>query len=170
MSDILKHMFNLLIIFVAEYFYLVSVLGFILYFLQSKRALKKSILILGIPSFLLSYIVAKLLALFINDPRPFVVDHIKPLILHAPDNGFPSDHTLLTMTIASIIFVYNKKLGIGLFIIALLIGVARVLAHIHHPLDIIGAAIIAVGATSIVYFLEKAILNKHEQSTIKKKL
>lgn len=108
----------------------------------------------------MAYLIAKISALFINDPRPFVARHIQPLIPHVADNGFPSDHTLLTMTIASIIYAYNKKLGVALFVIAGLIGITRVLANIHHPLDIIGATVIAIGATTIVFSIEKKLFKK----------
>ena len=148
-------MLNFLIIIVAKYFYLISIFIVGVFFLKVKTLRKKQFATLAIPSLILTYLVAKLSGLFIKDPRPFVVEHIKPLIAHTADNGFPSDHTLLTMAIASIVFAYNKKLGIVLFVIGVLIGTARVLTNIHHPLDIIGATIIAIGVTAIVFFIEK---------------
>ena len=153
-------MFNFLIIIVAKYFYLISILIAVIYFLKVNRHIKKQFAIFAISSFIVTYLVAKLSALFIKDPRPFIVEHVKPLIAHVADNGFPSDHTLLTMAIASVVFVYNRKLGIVLFVIASLIGTARVLAQIHHPLDIIGATVIAVGVTAIVFFTEKRFFPK----------
>ena len=101
---------------------------------------------LSLISFPLTYILAKIAGYIIHDSRPFVVEHIKPLIAHAADNGFPSDHTLLTSVIASVIFAYNKKLGMVLFAISIAIGSARVLAGIHHPLDIVGAMVISIVA------------------------
>ena len=90
-----------------------------------------------------------------------MVDHsIKPLFPHIADNGFPSDHTLLTMTIAAIIFVYNRKLGILLAIFSLIIGFSRVAAGVHHALDIIGAAVIAVTTTYISYLVLKFVIKR----------
>ena len=144
-----------IIIFTANYVFLVSILIAGIYWLLTPKQRKIYIAKLTVITFPLAYIVSKILGEFIYDPRPFVVEHIKPLITHAPDNGFPSDHTLLTATIASIIFVYNKKLGILLYTISLAIGVSRVLAQIHHPLDIIGSFGIGIGSIIAAYFLLK---------------
>ncbi len=89
-----------------------------------------------------------------------MVEHVQPLITHAADNGFPSDHTLLTMTIASILFLYNKRLGIVLAILAVIVGYSRVLAKVHHPVDIFGSIVIAIIATYISSkFLVKRLNN-----------
>ena len=112
---------------------------------------------LSLISFPLTYILAKIAGYIIYDPRPFVVEHIKPLIAHAADNGFPSDHTLLTSVIASVIFAYNKKLGMVLFAISIAIGSARVLAGIHHPLDIVGAMVISIVAVYVSWTLIQRI-------------
>ncbi len=147
---------NILIIFLAEYFIIFVVFIALIYFWKINSKLRISLVKLSAISLPLSYISAKILQLFINDPRPFVVNpNIKPLFAHIPDNGFPSDHTLLTMTIAAIIFSFNRKLGILLAIFSLIIGFSRVAAGVHHSLDIIGAAIIAVLATSISYVILK---------------
>lgn len=137
---------NLIIIFFATNVFLISVAIFVLYvgyLWRKNRAKCLSLMKLSFVSFPFTYILAKISGVFIHDPRPFVVEHIKPLIAHAADNGFPSDHTLLTSVIASVIFAYNKKLGMVLFAISIAIGGARVLAGIHHPLDIVGAMVIS---------------------------
>lgn len=148
-----------IIVFVAKYVFVLSIIVAGVYWLMASKQKKIDILKLAIISFPLSYILTKILEKFIYDPRPFVVDHIKPLIAHAADNGFPSDHTLLTATIAAAVFAYNKKLGLALFVISLAIGIARILAQIHHPLDIIGSVVIGVSATYIGYLCLK-IINK----------
>ncbi len=149
---------NFLITFTAQYVFLASVIIFLIYvfYIWTKERKKFiSFLLLSVISFALSLIVAKILGHFIYDPRPFVTEHVKPLFAHAPDNGFPSDHTLLTAAIASVVFAYNKKLGILLYVISLAIGVSRILAQIHHPLDIIGSFVIAIVVTYFSYLLLK---------------
>jgi undecaprenyl-diphosphatase len=153
-------MANIVIIISANYLFLVNILIASIYFFSIKISRKKQLIKLALPTFILTFIFAKLSSMFINDPRPFVQTHIQPLIPHVADNGFPSDHTLLTMSLASIIFVHNKKLGIVLFIIAVIIGIARVLAAIHHPVDIIGATIIAAGTTFLVLGIENFTKNR----------
>lgn len=102
---------------------------------------------------LLSSIVAvgidKLLNQIINSPRPFVVDGVTSLFAHVADNGFPSEHTLLAVVIALPVYLQNKKIGLVLLLIAIAIGIARVLAGVHHTIDIMGAVLIGVCAVIV---------------------
>ncbi len=147
----------------AKYLYLMSVFIAVAFFFKTDNPTKKKVLLLAFISLPLSLIVARISALFIKDTRPFVIEHVKPLIAHAADNGFPSDHTLLTMAIASVVFAYNKKVGIVLFVVAFLVSASRILALVHHPLDIIGSTVIAVGVTALVYFLIPLFLKKFQK-------
>lgn len=138
---------NHLIVFIAQYLFIASALGVISYGLTLAREQKINFAIHTVVGGIISLAFIKLAALLYNDPRPFVSDHITPLIHHAADNGFPSDHTALTAYLGFLVLMYSRKLGIALLMIALLIGSARVAAGIHHPIDIIGGFIIgAIGA------------------------
>ncbi len=150
-----------LIIFCANYLYLVVVAIAIVYTLLQSREKQKQILILAIIALPLAYIVAKIGGVLYYDPRPFVVGHFTPLIPHTPDNGFPSDHTLLTAAISSVFFVSSKRISIVLWALTLVVGIARVMAGIHHPVDIIGSIVIAGVITyGVHYFLRlRHILN-----------
>ena len=97
-------------IFVANYLLWLVVVAALIVGYKLKRTEQIKLVKLAIISFPMSYIIAKIGGHFYYDPRPFMVNHIKPLFPHAPGNGFPSDHTLLTMAIASVLFTYNKKL------------------------------------------------------------
>ena len=144
-----------LILFCAQYLYLVIVLTALVSFVfldKSKRINTVKLTALALP---LSYIFAKVAAFLFYNPRPFVVEHIQPLIHHAADNGFPSDHTLLTMTIAAIVFAFNRKLGIFLGILAIIVGVARVVAHVHHPTDILGGIVISISSVYFSWYIIK---------------
>ena len=146
---------NVLIILTAQYLYIIPLIFFVFVLVFSK--LRKSLVILSIFAFSIDFVLAKLLGSIISSPRPFVSEHIRPLIAHAADNGFPSDHTLLTMTIAALIFTFNKKAGIILAIISVVVGTSRVLAHIHHPIDILGAIGIATISVTISWYILKKI-------------
>jgi undecaprenyl-diphosphatase len=144
---------NLLIVFGASYLYIVIATIALFIFLRSDKKLQSSFVKLSLFSFPLSFVLAKISAYFITSPRPFVVEHIQPLVHASVDNGFPSDHTLLAMTIALTIFVYNKKVGSILVILAIIVGVARVLAHVHHVEDIGGSIVISIIASYGAYYL-----------------
>lgn len=145
---------NTLIIFTAKYLVFVSAAIAVFYFLKQPRQKQKEVLIFAVVLLPLSYIIAKIISHFYFDPRPFVVGHFTPLIPHAPDNGFPSDHTLLASAIAAVIFRFDKKTGLLLFFLALVIGLARILAGVHHFTDIMGSILVVL----VVYFFSLTAL------------
>ncbi len=149
---------DILIIFSAQYLILFVVLAAAVYFFKQDRKRQKEIVIFAIITLPIIYIAAKIIGVFYYDPRPFVSENIVPLIAHAPDNGFPSDHALLSSAIAFILIFYNRIVGWSMLLLALLIGFSRVLAGVHHSIDIIGAVLISLAvAYSVFKFLMPAI-------------
>lgn len=160
-------MYDQLIIFGAKYLFLVIVLIAGIFFWKQNTVERKQLTVLALFSLPLTYLAAKLGSLLFYDPRPFVVGHFSPLIPHDPDNGFPSDHTLLSSAIAWIIFWFNEKsktLGWAALCIAFVVGASRVLAGVHSPIDIFGSIIIAGSAT---YLVKKALLRYGNSLCIK---
>ena len=104
----------------------------------------------------LSLVIAKIGSHFYYDTRPQFKDGSQPLMAHSNDNGFPSDHTLLGSFLAFLALKYSKPAALGLFIVAALIGWARVAAHIHHLVDIVGSFVAAALAYLIATYLLKA--------------
>lgn len=148
---------NLLIIISAKYLYLIIILAAVLWTYFKAKDQWKSIAKLVVISFPVSFVVAKILSHFYYNARPFVTENIKPLIVHAPNNGFPSDHTLLAMTIAAVIYHYNKRAGLILGTLALCVGYARVAAKIHHQIDVWGAAFVAIFAVYLSFTILKKL-------------
>ncbi len=110
----------------------------------------------------LAFFTGRFLALLIDSPRPFVVENITPLIDHIADNGFPSEHTLLVATVALLVYTEHKLLGILLAVIAILVGLARILANVHHGIDVAGSIVIALASVAFacvgVRWLQKRYL------------
>ena len=146
---------NLLIIFGAKYLYLIAVAITAVSFWYLSRERKWTVAMFGVIDLVAVYLIGLIAGYLYNNPRPFVSDHVTPLISHATDNGFPSDHTLLVAALASILYCYNRKLGFIVFAIAILIGISRVFAGIHHWIDIAGSLGIAMVVTVIVYKLSR---------------
>jgi len=101
-------------------------------------------------SLVVMVVLIKLAAAIHTDPRPFVVDpRLKPLFAHPGDNGFPSDHTALGVTVALLVMIYRRWLGALLLAAAFVVGAARMAAHVHHGQDIVAGMLIAVVAVGI---------------------
>jgi undecaprenyl-diphosphatase len=150
-------MWNTLIIVSAKYLIALPVIVLAAYFIFANRAQKYRLTWMAVIAMTLAYALARIASDLYNDPRPFVVGHFTPLVAHAADNGFPSDHTLLAATIAALVFYFNKTTGAVLFIVALLIGFSRVAAGIHHPVDVAGSAVIGIVAVIVAHYLVKGL-------------
>ncbi len=144
---------NSIIIFVAKYFFVVSILLVASYWIRASASVKIELtwrLALG---GVLAFALAALAGHLYFDPRPFVTHHLIPLIPHSRDNGFPSDHALLTAFLGFTMLLYSRTLGLTLLVVAFLVGTARVAAHIHNPRDIVASFVIAALAVALTQLL-----------------
>ncbi len=142
------------LVFGAEYLVYVQALATLVFAWLQRRIIRATFFAYAIVSGVLAFALSRLAGLLYNNPRPFVVEGFTPPIPHAPDNGFPSDHTLLAAWLAALVMPYDRRLGTILAIGALLVGFFRVAAGVHHMVDIIGSiVIVTVSALSTFYFL-----------------
>lgn len=91
-------------------------------------------------------------------PRPFVLLDIHPSIIIAPYEpyrSFPSGHALSSFAIAMSLFLYNKRLGSLLLLLALCIGCARVAAGVHWPNDVLVGSLLGIAIGAVVYRLRE---------------
>jgi undecaprenyl-diphosphatase len=98
-----------------------------------------------------------IIGLLYYHPRPFVSHHVHLLLPHVADSSFPSDHTTGAVAIAVALWIYNRKLGTPLVIVALLIGLSRIYVGHHYPTDVAGG--ILVGMVS-AFLVDKLKLGK----------
>ena len=124
---------------------------------------KREVALHAFLSALIAWGAAELLKSLFPIPRPFVTDHFPPLTLTIPiDSSFPSGHTAASFALATSVWLHNKKLGLYFIIIALTIGVSRVLANVHWPLDIIGGTVIGIIVSWVVEKLHVfTLVKKH---------
>lgn len=150
---------------VGQYFFLISVAIVALYWLRSRRDVKVSLgwrlVAGGAVALALDDVAGRLY----YDPRPFVTHHLVPIIPHAADNGFPSDHALLTAFLAFTMLLYSRRLALVLFLNALLVSWARVAAHIHNPRDIVGGFVLAAIAVAIVDVVTRLWRRRRSRAT-----
>ncbi|MDA3903314.1 MAG: undecaprenyl-diphosphatase [Desulfuromusa sp.] len=90
---------------------------------------------------LLGLLINQLLGMLLFYPRPYMVGLVQPLIVHGPENSFPSDHATLMLTVALYLLCCEKwkKQGAILLLLALTTAWGRIYAGIHFPLDMLGS-------------------------------
>lgn len=154
-------------IFIAKYFILLALLLAAYAWWRLPRELKKPFAVLAVASGLLTLFLAKVGSHLYYDPRPFVSGHVTPYFGHSTDNGFPSDHTLLAAFLAFFTLGYNRKIGWILAGLTVLVGGARVIAGVHHVVDIIGSCVIAGIAVGLAYVVRSKLSNRRRPGQYK---
>lgn len=90
--------------------------------------------------------IAETIRFFYNRPRPFVVlEGVTQLIQKsAAEPAFPSGHATFFFAFVAAYYILGHRRGWGhvLFAGTVLMGIARVIAGVHYPLDILGGAFI----------------------------
>lgn len=97
---------------------------------------------------LTAYLMSKLVGYFYQPSaeRPFELLGLSPGASFLNNPGFPSDHV---MFISAILFAVwfeakQKKIAYLMLILTCLVGLGRVLALVHSPIDVIGGVIFAL--------------------------
>jgi undecaprenyl-diphosphatase len=100
-----------------------------------------------------AYLLAHLLKVLVHTERPFIaLSNIHTLFFES-GYSFPSGHSVVISALTFAIFFRHKRLGYICMVLALLIGVARVVAGVHFPIDILGGYLIGF----LVAFLTKSL-------------
>jgi undecaprenyl-diphosphatase len=144
---------NTLIVWVAQYLLFGLVLLAGLTWLALDRTAKLRMAAAGVLGLAVLGLGIWIAASLHVDPRPFVQDpSTQPLFAHPADNGFPSDHAAAGGLLTALVVSYRRALGAVVGVGAVLIGVARVAAHVHHAQDVVAGLALGLlaGAAGIV--------------------
>ncbi|MDO8575047.1 MAG: phosphatase PAP2 family protein [bacterium] len=159
--------FDTAIIFFADYFEYFVVAAFLLLLFFSLREMsrrdtkwfypeKLKVFWTVIISVILSrLIITEIIRFLYCRPRPFIVYAVNQLV-EENHCSFPSGHAAFFFALAMAIYFYNKKWGAWFFAAAILMTLARVVAGVHYPTDILAGAIIGISsAYAVFYFVKK---------------
>ena len=101
------------------------------------------LLFLAVPAS--NFIFISVLRKIINTPRPYDIFDYDPIIKHSSGKSFPSRHTSSAFIIAfSYFYLGHIYWGLFMSIIAILIGLSRVICGVHFPKDVISAVLISI--------------------------
>lgn len=144
-----------LIIFFATYVPFFVVACFALYLLNSKRMLRHEMM-LAFFSALLASLIARIgitspIRYFFPHPRPFVSLDVHDLFV-VQSSSFPSGHAAFFFAFSTVVFFYNRKLGVVFFGVSTLICTARVAAGVHFPSDILGGLVVGVFSGLLTHY------------------
>lgn len=149
------------IIFIARDFGFVILTALLVYLykIENKREGIKDIFVV-----LATAVVAWFIAHWAKDVfhtlRPF--DALSWVIPLASESGyaFPSGHATFFMALASVLWYYHKYLAVFFGFSAVLIGIARIAAGIHWPIDILGGLFLGFAIGTTAYKLARPLMER----------
>ncbi len=161
--------FDGLVVFWAVYFPLIILFGVGVFLIYRSGVFKKenfnktvikklildSLVIFG-PAFV-AFLVASILKQIIHIDRSFVqFEKVLPLFSPNQEYSFPSTHAAVFSSLAFLIFFLHKKAGYIFMFFALIIGLARIVAGVHFPIDILGGFVLGgLVAYLFAFFVKK---------------
>ena len=91
-------------------------------------------------------------------PRPFMIPLGHTWISHPADNSFPSDHgTVMFSAAFALLSLRLRALGLLMLLAALPVAWSRIYLGVHFPLDMVGAALVAVGGVILAKRVWQAV-------------
>lgn len=99
--------------------------------------------------------VTALIGALWDRPRPFVRFHFHPLIAHAADASFPSDHLAVFGAVSGIFLAYTWRLGLPAVLAALAVAFARVFVGVHYVSDVVDGFLIGLACALVVLLLAR---------------
>ncbi|MFH1956027.1 MAG: phosphatase PAP2 family protein [Patescibacteria group bacterium] len=151
--------FDSIVVFCGDYLPYILVLGFALLLIFSKKDQISKLRFLffsAVSVFTARIVITEIIRYFYFHPRPFVNNAVHQLIFHETTGSFPSGHAAFFFALATAItlghLVSKRTLSVPIifFLGAILIGLARVIAGIHWPLDILSGALIGIISSVLV--------------------
>lgn len=153
-----------LAMFCAEYLGYVLILVLLVFLAVNFKKYWRMVAESLIAAVLTRFVLAEIIRWLWFRPRPFVSLHLAPLVNQSPaEASFPSGHASFFFALSTIIYFYNKKLGIIFYVGSFLIVLARVFVGIHWPSDILAGAVLGI----LMGYILNWLFRKHAHKIIK---
>lgn len=93
-----------------------------------------------------TWFVVQMIKVLVAHPRPFTtLMQINALVPGQTGYSFPSGHTALTVAVATVVYVYHKRLGQLLYAFAFVVALSRIYVGVHYPIDVLVGILIGIG-------------------------
>ena len=143
-------------VFSAEWLGYLLILGVILCYLKDRQKYKDMALVAFSSAIVARFIFVEIIRSFYYSPRPFLVlQNVHQLLAHDLEASFPSGHASFYFALAGGVYLYNKKAGYAYFVLAGLMGFARIFGGVHWAFDILVGAVLGMTTTWLVNLMKE---------------
>ena len=151
---------DILIIFVADWLMLFLVISPAVFLFQP-TAHNLMIEMMLIYCALVGFAFSRITKLLVHYTRPEThLQNVTTLVVSSNHLAFPSDHTAVAVAGALGYFYFvNPLTGLVLFVVALVIGISRIAAGVHYPLDVAASTLLGIATSTVLYLLSPQIIH-----------
>lgn len=144
---------NPVVILLAKYMVFFLLITLLWYWFSRNRA-KRTMVISATISFVFAFLLARFAGQFHQNIQPFAaLENVNQLLQHEIDNSFPSDHTSFFFSICATFWFFRLRFRWGWMILALCVGLSRIMVGVHYPFDVATGAVIGIFSAFISYKL-----------------
>lgn len=145
-----------LAVFFAKYLGYFLIFFFLLFLLKNFKKFWPMVIGAFSAAILARLVIVNIIRWLWPRARPFLENQVNLLLAKTPAASFPSGHAAFYFAIATVVFIYLKKVyppskrsfwwgaGLWFFITSFLISISRVFAGLHWPSDILAGAAIGI--------------------------
>jgi undecaprenyl-diphosphatase len=109
---------------------------------RDQRESNQRAILRALTALLLANVILKLCNLIYFRPRPFDSHEVNLLFYRPWDSSFPSNPATVGFSVATAVWLYNRRLGALLLVLATLFGLSRIYCGVHYPTDVIAGALL----------------------------
>ncbi len=150
--------FDFLVYFLAEILPFILIAVSLFYFIFKEKNLLS--MLRAVFVVFSAWATSEVLKFLFSYPRPFLnISEFTPLFMSG-GLSFPSGHATVFSALAVVMFFENRKMGIFFIACALLVGLARIVAGVHYPIDILAGFIVGAFGVLIIYKYTGKLRNK----------
>ncbi|KND49294.1 MAG: Phosphatase [Parcubacteria bacterium C7867-008] len=153
---------DIVIVFFATYLPFILVGWFVLY-LAYRKDLSHRSKVMGV---VFAFVAGSIARFLVTSPIRFFFPRLRPLaamdishLLTIDAPSFPSGHASFLFGFSTIVFFYNRKLGIAFYVCTVLVCIARIAAGVHYPSDMVAGCVVGVlSGLAVIYLIKKPAL------------
>jgi len=141
---------DVLAIILAEFFQYFLLFGLFLFLVKDFKKYLRMVIESVVAALFARFVIVSFIRWTLPRLRPFITNNVN-LLFEYSGSAFPSGHAAFFFAVATIIYLYNKKIGALFYLGSILIILARVFSGVHWPSDILAGAVVGILSGYAIY-------------------
>lgn len=121
---------------------------------RSSRVRSFNCVVCALGASVLSMVLLYFMNLAFFRPKPFTSLGAQVILYHNTDSAFCANAAVLGFALAFSVLLYNRKVGAVMVTLASFMGLARIAAGVHYPLDVAGGLLLGLACALLFRALD----------------